>query len=1160
MQDESIHIRRIENATGVAIGKGASAVVNNITVLQQVGSAVGSEIAGPLIGAVMGNAAAYPLAAVLGELDVTGLKSAEIPPQLITPLQRANANALIEAFQDALSCAIVEIGADAFQADAHPCRQNVHLATCFSLASLRIDGSERDKIAVELLHNLHENANERVKIVSTPPYATSSEREAKQLFWDEVIRPLVASHTTTLPELIAHLKKHLFNRTLFHFSTRIQAQDDGWAGFHKLLVDVIHTQLQSLEATNQQILGNSEALLQKIERIAASSAEIVATLGEMQAENAELLSKIRQLIAQQSDELVERLNITERFSDLKVEIFDHGMGRIRNEIVHSREAVFQAPSLPKYVIERRELSAARQFVETAAHNCLVLTGLPGSGKTILATQIAHEQRANFPAGVVWLDLDSDTWDGVLGRASAAFGERNLWTESQTMREKIADIRHLLQTNKALVILDGVEDEQYLDDLIPTEGDSLMIITTRNRRLADLSDRLTLQRVRVFTFEDTQRFLHNALGEQPVTEARRLHQLLGGLPLALGMTVGLLKNSPLTLKIYNAALDAEERRLDKLHDESSSAINLRASFELSYQTLSPDAQALFVLLGFFRTESFSADACAALSQHDPVSVIQLLHLLETRSLISFEPELNRYSLHNLLRIYAREKGGERALPEQFITYFIHLAEMGDITTNPPFLPLEYDLPNLLLALTTCRQAGDSDLFMRGVLALTTYCYGAWGFLDLYGHWTTAANLLTEARHYLEQQPNEIAVRILLASAQFAQRLDRNVETADFLNVARQRIDETLTDERVLQHEIAARTASDLAAQRQQFEQAKVLLAQNPNPSLQAAIAVRLAGIYGQMGRFDAAEEQALFAQKQLPPHPTPLLTTTLLQLGLIAYYLGKREQSAEYSKQAYQSARTLSDSRQLSYILNNLSLVERDAGQFTNALNNLQNALTLLKTQGNDDTPYALGVAINIGILHTILGNFIQAEQTFTKLLAAAEQTNILAIGWSARADLYLTTEQFELARAAISTAYRHAQALGSDHLSATILRQRARWAIAIGNPKIAVPPLTIAYKLLFEQSDTTEALERGLYWRVNAALFVAQAKFREAADAYKNSIALLKPINEYELGITYWQQAQTLYDWDQELGRASAESALKIFKIFGLEHLSIQIETFLLSR
>jgi hypothetical protein len=39
---------------------------------------------------------------------------------------------------------------------------------------------------------------------------------------------------------------------------------------------------------------------------------------------------------------------------------------------------------------------------------LVLHGIGGSGKTFLATTVAHQQRARFPGGVFWLNLANPT--------------------------------------------------------------------------------------------------------------------------------------------------------------------------------------------------------------------------------------------------------------------------------------------------------------------------------------------------------------------------------------------------------------------------------------------------------------------------------------------------------------------------------------------------------------------------------------------------------------------------------------------------------------------------------------------------------------------------------------------------------------------------------
>ncbi|MEV3870983.1 tetratricopeptide repeat protein [Streptomyces sp. NPDC049906] len=288
----------------------------------------------------------------------------------------------------------------------------------------------------------------------------------------------------------------------------------------------------------------------------------------------------------------------------------------------------------------------------------VVAGTPGLGKTALAVHAAHRLTPRFPDGQLYLDLratDPEPLhpDDALALLLSALGvaDRAL---PQSLDDRVRLFRCLTATRRLLLVLDNASDEPQLRPLLPTNGTTLTIVTSRNA-LAGLQavhriDMPLLHR------EEAVELLTRILGSDRVTRelrsARELADRCGNLPLALRVAGQRLAARPReTLAKLVVVLDHEERRLDLLQ---AGDLKVNAAFTLSYRQLDTVSRKLLRRCALAAGPDVSPET-AALLAGIPLREAQLrLEQLCDRGLLQTDPVAERYRFHDLLRLFATER--------------------------------------------------------------------------------------------------------------------------------------------------------------------------------------------------------------------------------------------------------------------------------------------------------------------------------------------------------------------------------------------------------------------------------------------------------------------------------------------------------------------------
>ncbi|MFC9595755.1 NB-ARC domain-containing protein, partial [Streptomyces sp. NPDC056944] len=329
-------------------------------------------------------------------------------------------------------------------------------------------------------------------------------------------------------------------------------------------------------------------------------------------------------------------------------------------------------------------------------------GMPGVGKTALATRAANLLAPRFPDGQLFIRLHAHT-DGQLPAdpsetLAALLASRGIPPRliPQSLEERAAMWRDHAADKKILLVLDDAADNTQIEPLIPAAPGCMVLVTSRRRLVAlDGAGPLPLDvlppdaAARLFTH-----LTHRTPTPADSPALTRAVLLCGHLPLAIALLAGRLAHHPTwTIPAFTDEFAAAQDRLGELEAGNRA---VRTAFDLSYNDLPPTRQRLFRRLGLHPGTDTDAYATAALDNIPLHQARRELRALQTDHLID-EPTPGRYRLHDLLRTYTQtlttqDPADDRARTTlRLLDYYQHTAQKADLRlarahTTPPTTPL------------------------------------------------------------------------------------------------------------------------------------------------------------------------------------------------------------------------------------------------------------------------------------------------------------------------------------------------------------------------------------------------------------------------------------------------------------------------------------------
>src|SRR5258708_15888289 len=131
-----------------------------------------------------------------------------------------------------------------------------------------------------------------------------------------------------------------------------------------------------------------------------------------------------------------------------------------------RDAKLLTVQTPAKIIGRnRELGS--MHVTLKIGSSVFLSGVPGIGKSALASVLATAYIASNPGGVLWFNVVEDDLDLLIARTGRAYGVNALASNSEAtdITDNATMVRALLQQNHPLIVLDGLIDVDAARDYV-----------------------------------------------------------------------------------------------------------------------------------------------------------------------------------------------------------------------------------------------------------------------------------------------------------------------------------------------------------------------------------------------------------------------------------------------------------------------------------------------------------------------------------------------------------------------------------------------------------------------------------------------------------------------------------------------------------------------
>jgi len=369
-----------------------------------------------------------------------------------------------------------------------------------------------------------------------------------------------------------------------------------------------------------------------------------------------------------------------------------------------------APTL-HFVGRDTELAKLTGLVPQAATSLggaiAVVCGMAGVGKTTLALHWAHQMTGQFPDGQLYVNLrgfgptDSITTaeealQGFLETLGVPAQQIPIGREAQIDR-----YRSLLAGRRILVVLDNARDSAQVRPLLPATPGCVAVVTSRDR----LTKLIVSEGAEVVTVDplsmlEAQELLARRIGGPRVgAEPQAVHDIIlacGRLPLTLAIVAG---RATIHRGFTLSALAAElvgANGLDAFANNDAEC-DARAVISWSYDRLSTAAARLLRLIGLHPGPDLTASAAASLAGLAVKPTRRLLAELADMHLV-IEHAPGRYSLHDLLRVYADEQAHghdsaaeHNAATQRMLDHYLHSAFAAATRLDPHLYTAGIQLP-------------------------------------------------------------------------------------------------------------------------------------------------------------------------------------------------------------------------------------------------------------------------------------------------------------------------------------------------------------------------------------------------------------------------------------------------------------------------------------
>jgi tetratricopeptide (TPR) repeat protein len=616
-------------------------------------------------------------------------------------------------------------------------------------------------------------------------------------------------------------------------------------------------------------------------------------------------------------------------------------------------------------------------------------GLGGSGKTELAYAVAQRLVARYPDAQIVIELRGAgsrplPAHQALQQVIRAFEPQGQLPDDLNQLQAL--YRSLLTGKRALVFADDVRDAAQVRPLLPPPGSGLLITSRQRFSLPGMA----VIDLGVLPQAAAEHMLL-AICPRIGAEAARLAQLCGALPLALRVSAGVLaSDATLPVERHIQALSSERARLARLRDPDDPDVDVEASLALSYDSLDMDAQDMLSQLSLF-SASFDRPAAAAIvtlrdsaRAEDKVTLVtdDVISVLYRRCLLEYDSILERFALHDLVRVFAAAR-----------------------LVDPAALHLRYAQHYLGVAQRADAQYSQGHAQMRAGLALfdreRAHIDGAWAWLQ---------------QQSVSQSIDELSLAYALATTytgnlRYNKRRERIPQLEAAMSAARRQGARAQEGRLLSNLGLAYAALGDAAKAIGLYELALSIAQESGDGSGEGNVLGNLGGTHSDDG--DTAQaivyyQRALTIKQAAGDQRGE--ANTLSNLGLAYADLGDTAQAIVYYQRALTIKQAAGDQHGEANTLSNLGLAYADLGKTDQAVEHCERALAIIRDLGDRrGEGMALG---NLADVYALQDNFGRAIECYEQSLTIRREVGDLRGAASSSWNLGLLLErQGDLERA-----------------------------------------------------------------------------------------------------------------------------------------------------
>ncbi|MGW7293537.1 tetratricopeptide repeat protein [Streptomyces xiamenensis] len=365
----------------------------------------------------------------------------------------------------------------------------------------------------------------------------------------------------------------------------------------------------------------------------------------------------------------------------------------------------QLPPVSAHFVDRQqdlaELDRQRESHPRFTPQIIVINGQAGVGKTTLAARWLTGLSGAFPDGQLYADLGGYGPSGPARMSDVL--EHFLRSLGATVvpaltSEKVALWRSLTADVTLAVLLDNAFTAAQVRPLIPSNPDSLALVTSRRRLAALAMDGATLHQVSVLDSAAAVELLSRGGGGSRVAgdlrAARDVVRLCAHLPLAVSLAAAQLAARPQQpVAAMATTLARGQGPLESLQLDGEAAV--RTALDESYHTL-PRATALaYRCMGVLPATSFSTELVAACCGIPRDEADEILNGMVEASLLAEDPASGGYRFHDLVHLHAEQRGRDgdaewlETTTRRFVDWCLYTATRAEELLSPTHRTLARD---------------------------------------------------------------------------------------------------------------------------------------------------------------------------------------------------------------------------------------------------------------------------------------------------------------------------------------------------------------------------------------------------------------------------------------------------------------------------------------